>query len=106
MTSPVPPSKEREAAYKTLQESANKIHEVIVTSYLKETLTPWDLLTYSVNTFAQSAELFPYAVPTIKQLMRDIITLSMDTPTVNEIEERVKEVNKKSGLVGLNGEPL
>lgn len=102
MTSIPQPSSERETEYKRLQAKSQKIHEVIVTSYLKDELTPFELLTYSVNTFAQSAELFPYAVPVIKQMMREIISMSLDL----EAQNKGEEPKKPSGLVNLNGDLL
>ena len=100
MTSIPQPSEEREKEYKALQEKAKKIHEVIVTSYLKDELTPFDLLAYSCNTFAQSAVLFPAYVPAIKGIMRELITMSMESKLPPE------EQKKKSGLVGIDGSEL
>jgi len=101
------PNPEREKAYKQLREKAEKM-AIAIKDKMGEETSIFDLCCFSALTLLQAQHLFPDYGKLFAAVVRDCITLQIDSQIAiedgsNQVEEPRK---KKSLLVDSQGEPL
>ena len=100
------PSPEREKEFQLLREKSEEIGKVIRES-IGETTSIFDLCCFSAFTLLQAVMLFPNEAQSFRNVIRDCVTMSMDSKiAIEDGSEKIEVKDKKSGLIDPYGNPL
>ena len=101
------PNPDREKAYKQLREKAEKM-AVAIRDKMGEETSIFDLCCFSALTLLQAQHLFPDYGRMFAMVVRDCITLQIDSQiAIEDGTNKVEEPRKKvSNILGMDGKPI